>query len=205
MNLKTLWDGLARKNKLYYINSDFGKGITEDQFNTSGIEDYNRLILKDPLLPKQGRFLEIGCGIGRMTQFIRLVYEYVYGTDISGTMIAEGKKRMNGMNVTLSETDGVSLPFENDLIDVAFSYLVFQHMKSREMVEGNFQEVYRVLKPGGIFKVLLRADHIKNLEKWWAGVDYSPETAKELSSAVGFTLIQLEVVKTYGLWLWLKK
>ena len=205
MNQKLLWEKLARRNARYYINSDKGKGITEDEFNQSGIEDYNRLILDDPLLPKGGMFLEIGCGNGRMTQFIRLVYKRVYGTDIAGEMIAQGHERMAEMNVTLAETDGESIPFGSNFFDVVFSYLVFQHFKTRQMVENNFEEVSRVLKKGGIFKVLLRADEQKDLEPWWAGVHYNEETATQLSTEHGFIVVKLEHVKTYGLWLWLKK
>ena len=205
MNLKQLWEKLARENSRYYINSDKGRGITEEEFNQSGIEDYNRLILNDPLLPKGGTFLEIGCGTGRMTQFIRLGYTMVYGTDISGEMIRQGRERLQGMNVILAETDGKTIPIPLSSIDVAFSYLVFQHMKDRNMVKKNFKEVHRVLKRGGIFKVLLRADPQNTLKPWWAGVDYDEESAKNLYSPLGFHLIKSEKVKTYGLWLWLVK
>jgi ubiquinone/menaquinone biosynthesis C-methylase UbiE len=203
---KSLWDKLAKENSRYYINSDKGKKISEEDFIYSGIEDYNTHILADKIIPKKGSFLEIGCGTGRMTAFITLMYGPVYAIDISGEMIRQAKHRLRGCsNLQLMETDGETLPLENETVDLAFSYLVFQHMKTKEMVEHNFNEIHRVLRPGGFFKVLLRTDELDSLHPWWAGVSYSREEAERLCLNVGFTIERFEQVKTYAMWLWLKK
>ena len=210
MNQKHLWDTLARTDARYFINSDFGKKITEREFIKSGMADYNRLIRDDKLLPKGGTILEIGCGTGRMTAFMKFHYKKVIGTDISKEMIRQGNERLyldagNMPEVTLYETDGETLPVPDNSVNVVFSYLVFQHIKDRIMVVRNFEEAYRVLVSGGIFKVRLRTDDIKDMNRWWAGVNYSPETAKYLYSPLGFHLVKLEMVEHYGMWLWLKK
>ncbi|MCK9599497.1 MAG: class I SAM-dependent methyltransferase [Sphaerochaeta sp.] len=202
---KTLWENLAKKNPLYYINSDFGKGITEKQFRESGRKDYCKYVLNDDLIDKdfwKSTFLEIGCGIGRMTEFIAYDFKKVIGTDISKTMIEKGRERLSELdNVKLVETDGETIPLEDCTVDVAFSYLVFQHFKTKQMVIKNFQETYRVLKPGGIFKARVRIDKIKDMKPWWAGVDCNESYAVKC----GFTLLKREEVKNYGLWLWLVK
>lgn len=198
--MKKLWDKLAKENSRYYINSDKGKGITEEEFRLSGRKDTIDLINKDPLIHKiDGTFLELGCGNGRMTEHISIWHKFVLGIDISGEMIRQARERLP--NVYFAETDGYTLPFADSSINIAFSYLVFQHFKSQEMVESNFDEVYRVLKPGGIFKVRVRTDKIDSMDKWWAGV-----TADEkYPVSIGFKLLKKEKVEHYGKWLWLKK
>ena len=48
--MKKLWDKLAKKNSKYFINSDYGREITEEQFSKSGREDYGLwLWLKKPI------------------------------------------------------------------------------------------------------------------------------------------------------------
>jgi len=205
---KQLWDKLAKKNAMYYINSDFGKDIDRDTFRHTGLNDFCKYIDYDDVLhggdfgkPKsEWVFLEIGCGNGRMTEFME--DKKVIAIDISGEMIRQARERCkHKKNVQFFETDGMTIPLDNNSVDVAFSYLVFQHMKTLEMVERNFCEVYRVLKPGGMFKVRVRTDKINNMDKWWAGV--SCDETYPLS--IGFELIKKQLVKDCGLWLWLKK
>jgi hypothetical protein len=43
-----------------------------------------------------------------------------------------------------------------DQIDFAFSYLVFQHIPSREVIESYFREVALLLRPGSLFKVQMQ-------------------------------------------------
>jgi ubiquinone/menaquinone biosynthesis C-methylase UbiE len=210
--MKKLWDKLAKKNSKYYINSDYGKGITEEQFMESGRYDYLKYILEDPLIMdrfimNETTLLEIGCGIGRMTEFMAKDFKKVIGVDISGEMIRLAKERFKRLNyeAELLETDGESIPIKDESVDLAFSYLVFQHMKSKEMVENNFKEVYRVLKPRGLFKVRLRTDKLKSLDIWWAGVWYSEEDIQKLYSKIHFDLLKFEYVGNYGIWLWLRK
>jgi ubiquinone/menaquinone biosynthesis C-methylase UbiE len=206
MDQKVLWENLAKENSRYYINSDKGKKITEKEFRDSGQNDYVTFIAKDELIDNRERILEIGCGIGRMTEFIAKDFNEVYGVDISGEMIKQGKERLTGVyNAILVETDGQSIPFDENFFNVVFSYLVFQHFKDKEMVEQNFKEVYRVLKPKGIFKVRLRTDINEDMEKWWSGVSYDDIEIDQLCKDTGFTLLKEEKVNNYGVWLWLEK
>lgn len=207
--MKQLWDKLAQANSKYYINSDKGKKITELEFRVSGFDDDEKLIDKDKLLEnKNGTILEIGCGTGRMTEFLPMLYNKVIGIDISGEMIRQGKERLmsfiKGRKIKLKETDGYTIPLDDNSIDVAFSYLVFQHMKNKEMVESNLKEVYRVLKEGGIFKVRIRTDKVP-LNKWWGGVNYNKDKIIKVCENIGYKIIKTKPVSFYGLWLWLQK
>ena len=197
-NQKQLWDRLAKENSRYYINSDLGRDITEEEFIESGENDYQEYIQFDPLIKQGGIFLEIGCGTGRMTEFIAKDFR-VIATDISGEMIRQAQQRVSG--VDFMETDGDIIPLPDNSVDIVFSYLVFQHFKTKEMLVNNFKEVYRVLKRGGIFKVRVRTDKIDTMDSWWSGIDCDEGIAKD----TGFFLLQKERVGNYGLWLWLEK
>jgi ubiquinone/menaquinone biosynthesis C-methylase UbiE len=207
MNQKQLWDKLAKENSRYYINSDYGRGITEEEFRKSGGIDYVNHLAGDELIakrfePSKRVLLEIGCGSGRMTEFMAYDFKKVIGADISGEMIKQGRKRLKRFdNVELVETNGETLPLLRNSVDIVFSYLVFQHMKTRYMVESNFKEVYRVLKPGGLLKVRVRADKLDSMDPWWAGVSCD----EGFALSIGFKLLKKEKVKNYGLWLWLEK
>lgn len=203
---KRLWEELAQKNSKYHINSDFGRDITDDQFKRSGKEAYEKLIVNDGLIWTRDSILDFGCGIGRITEFMAKDFKSVIGVDISPTMLAEGRKRLGTYkNVKLLETDGVNIPLSENSTDFVFAYLVFQHIKDRNIVEGAFREILRVLKPGGVFKVLLRSDKQPDMAKWWSGVEYSQDAIKELYEKVGFKLIKTKNTDEYAYWLWLQK
>jgi len=209
-DLKTIWDTLAKKNSRYYINTDKGQDITEKQFRESGRDDVVNHILDDELFNdrffKNGTILEIGCGTGRMTEFMAREFKTVIGIDISGEMIRQAKDRLkDSTNVELMETNGSSIPLPDNSVDYAFSYLVFQHIKTRNMVEKNFGEVSRVLKPGRMFKVLLRTDEQKDVTPWWSGVHYDEELLRELCQRMGFSVVKLKYVRFFAMWVWVQK
>lgn len=203
---KNLWEKLARENWKYFINSDFGRSITDDQFRHSGKEDYEKLIIQDPLLKNRDTILDFGCGAGRLTEYMANDFKKVVGVDISPTMISLAKKRLNKLkNVEFLEINGSELPLPDNSIDQVFAFLVFQHIKNRQMVEKLFTEVIRILKPRGIFKVLLRSDKQRDMNRWWSGVEYDEGQSKKLYEMAGFKLLKIEHRDRSAYWLWLTK
>jgi ubiquinone/menaquinone biosynthesis C-methylase UbiE len=198
---KKLWEKLAKENPKYYIFTDKGKNISEKDFIESGKRDYKRLIKDDKLVDKKGIALEIGCGIGRILPFMANDFDCAFGVDISKEMIEQAIKRIGHIkNIGLIETNGTSIPLVDESVDFIFSYLVFQHFKTIEMVRKNFNESYRILKKGGLMKVLVRTDKV-SLDSWWGGVKCDEKIAEEFK----FKVIKKQKVKNYGLWLWLTK
>jgi ubiquinone/menaquinone biosynthesis C-methylase UbiE len=203
---KDLWENLAQKNSRYYINSDKGRGITEEQFRKSGESAYEKLITQDKLLKSRGSILDFGCGTGRLTEFMAKDFNKVVGVDISATMICQAKARLKDLkNVELFEIDGASIPLPGSWVDFVFAYLVFQHIKERNMVENAFKEIYRVLTPEGVFKVLLRSDKQKNMNRWWSGVEYDEKSIRDVYEKIGFRLLKIQYQDRHAFWLWLQK
>lgn len=211
---KKLWNKLANENHRYYIVSKKGRGIEDEEFRKTGLENYNDIIKNDTFLFNElgsyngKKVLEIGCGIGRMTEFFANDFDDVYGIDISETMIERGKKylaHLNSNKIHLLATNGVNYPFEDNFFDLVFSYIVFQHMPSKEVVQKNLQEVFRVLNPSGIAKIQLRGGSQPHKWNWYYGPSFSSNEATEMINKIGFQILKTEGENTKRFWFWLKK
>lgn len=209
---KKKWNKLAEDNARYYVVSRKGKKITENDFNETGEQNYNELVATDALVKdKLGEFsdktaLDIGCGIGRLEQFFAPDFKKVHGIDISEEMIQQARKRLSSFrNVEIWATDGKTYPFGKDTFDFIFSYLVFQHMPSRAVVEQNFKEIFRVLKPEGVAKIQIRGGHTPFKWQWFYGPSWNEKQAREMVEAIGFKVFKTEGAGTKRFWLWLGK
>lgn len=207
---KEKWDKLARENAKYFIYSDKTKQKDAD-FRLSGEDDFITLIDGDKIVKKmipdfgKASVLEIGCGIGRVTEFLAKNFEKVYAVDISGEMIQKLKNRLGEYNnITAVENDGIHMPFSDESANFAFSYIVFQHMPQKDIIEKNFKEVGRVLKKGGIFKVQLRGTRAPKKE-WYYGVKYDYNDALLLAEKSGFKMLDCSGIDEKYFWLTLLK
>lgn len=97
--------------------------------------------------------LEIGCGVGRMTAGFAPLFGQVHAIDVSGQMLRRARAYLAALpNVYLYETNGSDLQlFRDDSFQFCFSYIVFQHIPLKTMIERYIQEGGRVLAPGGVF------------------------------------------------------
>ena len=212
--IRALWNKLAEKNARYYVNTKTfsGEAVDEFEFRETGEGDYKRYIVNDELLDgmvrgaAEKRALDLGCGIGRITEFLAKDFREVYGVDIAPAMIASAQKRTEGYrNVFLTVNDGVSLPHPNGFFDFTFSYLVFQHFPDAEFITKSLGEVYRTLKEGGIAKIQLRTGPGIPKWRWSYGVSVTPEEARILAEDIGFRVLKHDVESIKNLWVWLEK
>ena len=102
--------------------------------------------------------LEIGCGIGRIQAALAHRVRESRGIDISGNMIAAARRRCAGLaNVHLSRCSGQDLAgladrsFDLVLAADSFPYI---YQGGRQLVSVHFDEITRVLRPGGDFVLL---------------------------------------------------
>lgn len=148
-DMKGDWNRRAADNAEYYIATAEAAG--SDAFRASGERDV-RLFFTDleHLLHPARSVLDIGCGIGRMDEFVAPRVASLLGIDVSGEMVARARARLAHLpNVRFLEGDGWSLrPVADASLDLVFSHIVFQHMP-RPVVRSYLREVARVLRPGG--------------------------------------------------------
>lgn len=109
------------------------------------------------------RLLEIGCGMGTdLLQFARGGARCT-GIDLTprSIEITRHRFRLYGANANLMISDGERLPFRTASFDVVYSNGVLHHTPD---TAGAIREVHRVLRPGGVAKVMLY--HRNSLNYW---------------------------------------
>lgn len=209
---KNKWNKLAKDNAMYYVVSKKGRGIDEGQFKETGEENYNEHIAQDDIVTqKLGNFsdkkvLNIGCGVGRLEECMSPHFDKVFGVDISEIMVEKAKERLSGLsNVEVVATDGMSFPYNQDYFDFIFSYIVFQHMPSKDVVKKNFEEIYRTLKKGGVAKIQIRGGHQPYKWQWFYGPVFKEKEAIEMVEGIGFKVLKTKDPQAKRFWLWLEK
>ncbi len=113
--------------------------------------------------------VDLGCGTGVFTRELsqRFPQAKTTGVDIAEGMIAWCKQQSQSEEYVCA--DAVSLPFEDNSVDLIFSNLSIQWVEDLEKL---FVELNRVLKPEGLLLfTTLGPDTLKELKKSFAAVD----------------------------------
>ena len=97
------------------------------------------------------RILESGCGTGRWMAFFEKLGNRAFGLDDSWGPLRVAREHDPGMNLVRS--DALRSPFRDNSFDAAFSSYVAEHFE--EGPEVLFREIHRVLKPNGLFLVVV--------------------------------------------------
>ena len=150
---------LTRKSNHGHIHST-ERDQSEEDFDASGKQNVQSLVIDDLQTitggsdPKTMIALEIGCGIGRMTRHFADIFKEIHGIDVAGEMIKKAHSRLSDLqNAHCHETSGTDLSiFPDQMFDFVFSFIVFQHIPSKEVILSYILETYRVLKTNGVFK-----------------------------------------------------
>jgi ubiquinone/menaquinone biosynthesis C-methylase UbiE len=103
---------------------------------------------------KVSRILDIGCGPGQCTTAFRQRFPRaeVWGLDIGGPMVRYAHHRAVklGIEVHFTQDLAESMPFPDGHFDLVSDYIMF-HETNRDAMRKIVKEVYRVLRPGGVF------------------------------------------------------
>src|SRR3989344_1154936 len=84
---KVKWNKLARKDARYYILTNKSISASESGFKQSGERDVKEYFLHDKIIrsrigyEKKSKVLEIGSGIGRLSEFIAPHVDKLYAVD----------------------------------------------------------------------------------------------------------------------------
>jgi SAM-dependent methyltransferase len=192
------WDRRAREDAQKFIYTG------DADFVQSGEANYNQLVR--PYLPillrgrpaRECRAVEIGCGIGRMTEWFAANFGFVEAIDVSPAMIETARQRLGHLpNLAFHLGQGCDLaPIADASADLVFSYIVFQHIPSRAAVEGYVRDAARVLKDGGAFKFQLNGDqspaYLAHQRDTWLGEVFSEPDVSRMLADAGLTPISSE-------------
>ncbi|MBI9047056.1 MAG: class I SAM-dependent methyltransferase [Anaerolineaceae bacterium] len=103
---------------------------------------------------KNGKVLEIGCGMGCMAMNWAQHGANVTAIDLNPIAVEMTKKRFQvfGLEGKIQEADAESLPFDDNYFDYVYSWGVLHHSPG---IEESISEIYRVLRPGGEIGIML--------------------------------------------------
>jgi SAM-dependent methyltransferase len=152
------WEILAQADPMWGALMDPEKvdgGWEQDAFFAAGEEeiatvfDYLSTLGVKPDL--DGRALDFGCGIGRLTQALAGRFGSACGVDISPTMIKlarDTNRYSDKCEYIVNDSRDLSL-LEDSRFALVYTSVVLQHMEPRFAAE-YLREFARVLAPGGV-------------------------------------------------------
>lgn len=94
------------------------------------------------------RVLELGCGIGTDGARFSASKAWYVGCDLTENAVQISKQRFAALNLpgNFTNLDAETLPFADRVFDIVYSHGVLHHTPDTQKA---FDEVHRVLKPGG--------------------------------------------------------
>jgi SAM-dependent methyltransferase len=208
------WDSRASLNALHFTNTE-RSDWDEEAYAATGEQNVLEHVTNDlgnicqGANPTAMRVLEIGCGAGRMTKPLAQRFGEVHAVDISAEMIRTARERLAGVpNAFFHQNNGMDLrELPSEYFDFALSFIVFQHIPSKNVIESYIHEVHRVLKPGRLFKFQAQGESMSNAPPLdtWLGACYTRQEMAELAARHGFELRYAHGEGTQLFWLWFFK
>jgi ubiquinone/menaquinone biosynthesis C-methylase UbiE len=90
--------------------------------------------------------LDIASGSGYGTQILAESAKKVYGVDVSEDSVEYAKHHFGGKNIEFKVGDAVTIPLDDDSVELVVCYETIEHIKDYEQF---LREIKRVLQPGG--------------------------------------------------------
>jgi SAM-dependent methyltransferase len=201
------WNARAREDAYYYVAFG-GREQSDDDFTATassvaaGIERELRR-LPPVSNPRTRRALEIGCGPGRLMKPLARNFGEIHGVDVSDEMVRLARLRLRDIShAHVHATSGATLPlFADESFDLIYSYAVFQHIPSRDVVFSYLREAQRVLKPRGIFCAQFNGlPETSPHYDTWSGVRLSAQDLIGFAREHDFQMLALEGAGTQYMW-----
>ena len=200
--MRAEWNERATEDANYYVA--FGRRDQDDEeFFASGADVVRSLEAELKRIPERKTALEIGCGPGRLLRPMSRHFAEIHGIDVADEMIRRAERNLAGIaHAHVHHAEGSDLArFATGYFDFVYSYAVFQHIPSGEVVFGYLREVARVLKPGGIAFL-----HLNGLPKTsqnyttWSGFRISAQEVRDFTLEHSLQLLALDGVDTQYMW-----
>ena len=204
--MKEDWNARAREDANYYVA--FGRrGQDSSEFFETGAEVVRGLTRELRRLPashpRARRGLEIGCGPGRLLLPLSRYFGEIHGVDVSDEMIARARENLRGIpHAHVHAGSGADLSqFADSSFDLVYSYAVFQHIPSAEVIWSYLREARRVLKPGGVLRCQVNGlpDTGRSADTW-QGAPISADELRAFSLENDLQLLELDGAATQYLW-----
>ena len=125
-------------------------------------------IVKLLALPGGSAILDLCCGHGRHAISLAQRGYRVTGQDLSAVFLqhAQATSEAQGVQLRLIQSDMRNIPFEHEFDAVINIFTAFGYLESEEEDQNVLHQVYKALKPGGLF--LLETLHRESLMRNFA-------------------------------------
>ena len=148
--------------------------------SVGGEARFRQLALQGLTIRSDTQVLDLCCGSGQTTQFLVKFSQNVTGLDASPKSLQ--RARLNVPLASYVEAFAEEMPFADNLFDVVHTSVALHEMQPQQLRK-IINEVYRVLKPGGVFTLV--DFHAPTNPIFWPGVSvflllFETETAWEL-------------------------
>ena len=201
------WNERAGEDAYYYVA--FGRREQdEEEFFSTGSDIVKSLELDLKRVRGRDAALEIGCGPGRLMRPMSRNFGEVHGVDVSDEMIRlAGERLRDTPGAHAHHSSGADLAmFPDEKFDFVYSYAVFQHIPSREVVFNYLREARRVLKTGGILRCQMNGlpPHAKQYDTW-SGVRITEDEIMKFARDEDMQLLVVEQIWTQYMWITCRK
>jgi ubiquinone/menaquinone biosynthesis C-methylase UbiE len=151
------WEALGAGDPYWAVITDsrkkggkWGKG----EFFQTGTDEINSVLEKISHLGIQLRLelaLDYGCGVGRLSRALSILFRQVIGVDISDSMLSEARSvNVELANIEFLRNNGYSLDsISDETVDLVYTNIVLQHTP-RNNQRSLIKEFCRVLRRGGV-------------------------------------------------------
>src|SRR6266540_6024120 len=120
-------------------------------------ETFKRKLIQQANIRPRMNVLDLGCGTGTLTIMIKQSVPEANLTGLDGDTtvltIARAKASQAGVDIEWEQGLAYYLPYLDNSFDVVVSSLVVHHLVSEDKIR-TFQEVFRVLRSGGMFHMV---------------------------------------------------
>jgi SAM-dependent methyltransferase len=206
------WNERAREDAHFYVAFGRREQDEEEFFETAKemVTAFEYELRRFPARANRRawRALEIGCGPGRLMKPLSRCFGEIHGVDVSDEMIARARRNLSGIpHAHVHHTTGADLaPFADESFDFVYSYAVFQHIPSREVVMQYLSEARRVLKTGGLLRAQINGlDESVARYDTWSGVRIPASDVARFALDNNFQLLALEGARTQYMWTTMRK
>lgn len=185
-----------------------GSGSTGKSCSTEN-NHFLKDVLSQPWAPKDGRVIELGCGTGPILRQICKKGFTGVGIDVSKTAIAMAKEQSKGLNIKFRQADACNLNTKSlGKFDLVIDGLCLHCITAARDRKAYFDNVFRLLKEGGVFVLLTMCgpidkkifSQIHNGHKILKKVVYVPFEDKSYAGQVNFNCKQYLPTRYFGHW-----
>jgi ubiquinone/menaquinone biosynthesis C-methylase UbiE len=146
MNLEVKWNKIAKKGDLTAV---IDPNDIKGRKNTY-IDILQKLALSKHLDKNPSVTIDLGCGIGRLSNMLSKISDFVVGIEITKEMLNFAIQQVKYPNIGFVLFDGINLPIKNEKVDLVVTISVLQWITNTVKLKKLINEIKRCVKPKGV-------------------------------------------------------